>query len=168
MLRDRRPSADVAVGGLKRAVLEATSQLLSDIDPVPIAVGVDVVDLVQFGHNYRIGGQRWLRKVFTPGEMAHANDRIEQLGVRFAAKEAVAKVLGTGFRDGISARNIEIITTPDGKPTVGLHNDAAKAALTRSIDLLMVSMSREGRCGVAVAMGLRLHRVSDAREANCD
>jgi holo-[acyl-carrier protein] synthase len=120
-----------------------------------VAVGVDVVDVVEFQHNAKVGGDRWMARLFTTGEINHCDGRCEQLATRFAAKEAVVKVLGTGFR-GVQARDVEVLTAPEGQPTVILHGDAATAAMRVGIDAVLVSMSREGPCAAAIAIGVRV------------
>jgi holo-[acyl-carrier protein] synthase len=121
--------------------------------PVPraVGVGVDVVDVVEFEHNMQVGGDRWLHKVFTDAELAYASGRAERLAARFAAKEAVVKALGTGFRAGVSARMVEIVTGPEGQARVALAEEAAAAAMAAGASEVLVSLSREGVCAVAVA-----------------
>jgi len=125
--------------------------------PGLVGVGIDVVDLVEFEHNMRVGGERWLRKIFTEVEIADAADRPDRaarLGTRFAAKEAVVKALGTGFREGVSARTIEITTEPEGAPIVSLSAPTSGIAAAMNVGDVMVSMTREGGCAVAVAWAL--------------
>ena len=61
-------------------------------------VGVDVVDLRRFERQVAVVGERFVSKLLTTAEIDHCSGRIEQLATRVAAKEAAAKVLGTGFR----------------------------------------------------------------------
>jgi holo-[acyl-carrier protein] synthase len=131
----------------------ATGELLSCHAPSPISVGVDVVDIAAFAHNERIGGLRWLRKLFTELELAAAGGRIEQLATGFAGKEAVAKVLKTGFRE-VGQRDIEVIRALHGEPRILLHGRAKEAALVEGIGAIPVSLSRDGGIAIAVAIGL--------------
>lgn len=117
-------------------------------------VGVDVVDLVEFQHNLLLGGPRWLRKLFTEAEIAAAKGQPERLGTRFAAKKAVVKALGTGFRAEVSARCVEIVSDPEGRPRVVLAGAAAVAASAMEVGEVRVSMSQEGGCAVAVALAV--------------
>jgi holo-[acyl-carrier protein] synthase len=146
---DRRPSAVLRTGQVHDLVAVAADSSR----PVPgvVGVGVDVVDLVEFEHNLRVGGPRWLCKLFTETELATAEGRPERLGARFAAKEAVVKALGTGFRAGVSARCVEIVSDPDGRPRVALAGAAAVAASVIEVGEVLVSVSREDGCAVAVA-----------------
>jgi holo-[acyl-carrier protein] synthase len=149
---DRRPSAALRTDQVRDLVAVAAD--FSHLVPGVVGVGVDVVDLVEFEHNLRVGGSRWLRKLFTEAELATGQGRPERLGTRFAAKEAVVKALGTGFRAGVSARCVEIVSDPDGRPRVVLAGAAAVAALAREVGEVRVSMSREGGCAVAVALAV--------------
>ncbi len=152
MPRDRRPSAALRVGQVRDLVAHVVDSSYSV--PGVVGVGVDAVDLMEFQHNLRVGGQRWLRKVFTETELANAAGRPERLGTRFAAKEAVVKALGTGFRAGVSARCVEVVSDPVGRPRVALAGPAAVAASAMGVDEVLVSMSREGGCAVAVALAV--------------
>lgn len=69
------------------------------VPPVgPIACGVDLVELVPFSRDLRLGGQRFLQRIYTDAEIAFCAGRVDRLAARFAAKEAIAKALGTGIR----------------------------------------------------------------------
>jgi len=154
VLHDRRPSAAMRPDLVGTLVTTAVNSF--DL-PRLVGVGVDVVDLVEFRHNMHVGGERWLRKVFTDVEIDDSVDRpdkADRLGTRFAAKEAVAKALGTGFRDGVSARTIEIRAELEGAPTVRLLAPASDVARALNVESLLVSMSRDGGCAVAVAWAL--------------
>ena len=69
----------------------------------------------------------FLRRVYTEFEIAYCRGRIRELAVRFAAKEAMMKALGTGIR-GVGWREIEILADRRGKPLVYLHGRARKRA----------------------------------------
>jgi holo-[acyl-carrier protein] synthase len=146
--RDRRPTAELRPPQVDTALARA-----ADKPEVPrlVGIGVDVVDLVEFEHNTRVGGSRWLRKLFTASELAYSEGRADRLGARFAAKEAVVKALGTGFRAGIAARRVEIVTNTDGQSHVVLHEQAIAEAAARGVGEILISMTREGDCAAAVA-----------------
>jgi holo-[acyl-carrier protein] synthase len=111
-------------------------------------------EVAGIAHNASIGGNRWLRKVFTDGERHYADGDAERLATRFAAKEAVAKALGTGFRDGISPTAIEIVCDTAGTPTVVLHGAAATAAGALGVGRVRVSLTRDGGIAAAAAWAL--------------
>lgn len=153
MLHEHRPSARAAPAEVERVLANNASLLLSCHAPSLISVGVDVVDMVAFAHNERVGGLRWLRKIFTELELSAAGDRIEQLATSFAGKEAVSKVLKTGFR-GVGQRDIEVIRASHGEPWIRLHGRAKEAARMEGIGAIPVSLSRDGGIAIAVAVGL--------------
>jgi holo-[acyl-carrier protein] synthase len=116
-----------------------------------VGAGADLVDIASFERNLNIGGDRWLAKVFTALERDDTDGSIERLATRFAAKEAIVKALGVGFRDGVSPRSIEIACAYDGSPYVTLRDGAATAAAVAGIEEVFVSMSRDGGLAMAAA-----------------
>ena len=153
MLRDRRPSASVTPASVEQSLARAVSLLATGHAASLVSVGVDVVDMAAFAHNERVGGLRWLRKLFTEAELAAAGGRTDQLAAGFAGKEAAAKALKTGFR-GVSPRDIEVIRAPHGEPGIRLYGGAEEAARVAGIAAIPVSLSRDGGIAVAVALGL--------------
>jgi holo-[acyl-carrier protein] synthase len=84
----------------------------------PIRVGVDVVSISGFGLTIATkGGAAFVRTRFTEVEQTYCDGRPERLAARWAAKEAIAKAVGTGFR-GLRPRQIEIVHQPWGEPTI--------------------------------------------------
>ncbi|MDO5733927.1 MAG: holo-ACP synthase [Eubacteriales bacterium] len=85
-----------------------------------LANGCDIVDIQRFSRSMKRGGERFLKRLFTARELELGASRLteaEYWAVRFAAKEAVAKALGTGiWRSGIAWRDIEILKEPQGQP----------------------------------------------------
>ena len=72
-------------------------------------------------------GERFLNRIFTPAERAKAErraNRVETYAKRFAAKEACAKALGTGFRRGVFWRDMGVVNLPSGRPTMKLTGGA--------------------------------------------
>ena len=90
----------------------------------------------------------------TPAEMAYVRGRPETMAGRWAAKEAVSKVLGLGVR-GIGWRDIEIERLPTGQPAVKLHGRAARRAEQLGMARVAVSISHESDYAVAIAFGVR-------------
>jgi len=103
-------------------------------------------------------GQRFLDRCFTPGEQAYCAKStkryFEHLAGRFAAKEAVLKVLGTGWRSGIAWTDIEILPDPLGKPEVRLTGVCDEIATRLGIRRWMVSISHIETHATASALGL--------------
>lgn len=147
------PDADHSALGLLTAVATAPPAPPQHIK----GVGVDVVDLAEFGHVVAVGGDRWLRKIFTDAELTYADGRTDRYATRFAAKEAVVKALGVGFRAGIAPRTVEIICDRDGRPQVQLHAAASRLAADLRVGGVLVSMTRDGGLAAAAAWALSTH-----------
>lgn len=114
-----------------------------------LACGVDFILVVRIEETVARFGARFLDRVYTQGELAYCAGRPAQLASRWAAKEAVAKALGVGIGD-VMWREIEIINTSRGAPTVALHGAAAKLAESRGLHEWAVSLTHDD--GRAVAM----------------
>ena len=97
-----------------------------------IGHGVDLVENARIAALVDAHGAAFLERVFTPAERAYAEAgkrrRIERYAARFAAKEAVLKALGTGWRDGIAWRDVEILKMPSGEPRILLGGRCAQVA----------------------------------------
>ena len=92
-----------------------------------LAAGIDAIELVRVERTLNRHPERFLARVFTDLEIALCRGRVRELAVRFAAKEAMMKALGTGVR-GVGWREIEILANRRGKPLVYLHGKAKKRA----------------------------------------
>ena len=102
-------------------------------------------------------GERFLDRVFTSAERAYCRDRkrqIEHLAGRFAAKEAVLKVLGTGWRDGIAWTDVEIRNEPSGQPKVILTGKCRQIADQLRLSKVLVSISHISTHAMATAIGV--------------
>jgi holo-[acyl-carrier protein] synthase len=92
-----------------------------------IGIGTDLVDIRRIEKAIERHGERFLARIFTDAERARAERRanvVETYAKRFAAKEACAKALGTGFRRGVFFRDIGVVNLPSGKPTLQLAGGA--------------------------------------------
>jgi holo-[acyl-carrier protein] synthase len=92
-----------------------------------LGVGSDLVDVRRIERVIERHGDRFLLRIFTETERAKADRRVtrtETYAKRFAAKEACAKALGTGFRAGIFWRDLGVINLPSGRPTMKLTGGA--------------------------------------------
>jgi holo-[acyl-carrier protein] synthase len=121
----------------------------------PSEVGVDIIETARIRSVFERHPRRFIDRVYTDWEQAYCRSNILHLSGRWAAKEAVSKVLGLGVR-GVGWREIEIKRTPAGQPTVTLHGRAE--ARRRALGLrepLSVSISHIRDLAVAVAVGLR-------------
>ncbi len=121
--------------------------------------GIDIVETGRIARMIDEHGQRFLDRCFTPGEQVYAaknpRRRFEHLAGRFAAKEAVLKVLGTGWRGGIAWTDIEILNEPSGQPKVMLSGECARIAAKLGIARWHVSISHIETHATASAIGMR-------------
>jgi holo-[acyl-carrier protein] synthase len=120
--------------------------------------GIDIVEVARIREMVAEHGDRFLERCFTPAELAYCAEdkrRDERLAVRFAAKEAVLKALGTGWRSGIGWTDVEVVSLPSGQPTVRLHGKAAEIAAGMGIGGWLVSLSHTGAYGAASVIALR-------------
>ncbi len=95
-----------------------------------LGLGNDLCDIRRIERSIARYGDRFLNRVFTPLERARADARLDRVRAatyakRFAAKEACAKALGTGFSDGVFLRDIGVVNLPSGLPTLDLTGGAA-------------------------------------------
>lgn len=100
-------------------------------------------------------GQRFLERVFTPTELDYCMGRkreIEHLAGRFAAKEAVLKLLGTGWQGGISWRDIEVSNDPAGRPIVRLSGKCREISQQRRLGEVLISISHIRTHAIASAI----------------
>ncbi len=100
-------------------------------------------------------GEAFVERVFTPGEAAHCRNRphpAPSYAARFAAKEAVMKVLGKGVFE-IPFTAIETGADPDGRPTVTLHGKAKERGERIGLVSLDISMTHDGGMAMAFAVG---------------
>lgn len=117
-------------------------------------LGVDIIKIERIVAALRKHGRRFPLRILTPAEDAYVRDRPENLAGRWAAKEAVSKVLGLGVR-GVGWREIEIVRLPTGQPTVQLHDRALRRAEQLGMERIAVSISHERDFAVAIAFGIR-------------
>ncbi len=127
------------------------------------AVGVDIIEIDRVRRVLRRHSERYLRRVFTPVEVAYCRGRIGELAARFAAKEATMKALGTGVR-GVAWRDIEVLPDNRGKPLLYLYGGAEKRAREIGLAGLDVSLSHSHDFAVAMVVGHR-DEVSDDQMA---
>ena len=120
-----------------------------------IGTGIDLVDVKRIEHMIDEHGQRFLDRCFTSAEQAYADSgtrsRAERYAARFAAKEAVLKVLGTGWRDGIAWTDIEVVREPSGKPVLSVTGRCAELASELGIRQWHVSLSHTASQAFATA-----------------
>jgi len=122
-----------------------------------VAHGIDLVDCPRIEDMVKRHGKRFLNRVFTAAEQAYARankDRIEKLAGRFAVKEAVLKLMGTGWRGKIAWTDIEVVNNPAGQPQVTLTGEVEKLAEKLGIKHISVSITHTANFAIASAVAL--------------
>ena len=103
-------------------------------------VGVDIIKVTRIERAVAVWGERFLSRVYTDEELARYRRRVSSLASRFAAKEAVIKVLG-GLSDGFRWREIEITSDDIGKPVIHLYGSMRERAAGRGLGHFDISLS---------------------------
>lgn len=122
-----------------------------------IGHGIDIVETARIARMVEDHGDHFLHRCFTPGELAYSGDqrrRLEHLAGRFAAKEAILKVLGTGWAGGIAWTDAEVVRLPSGQPVVALHGRCREIASELGIDQWLLSISHISTHATASAIGV--------------
>jgi holo-[acyl-carrier protein] synthase len=120
-----------------------------------VAHGVDLVDCNRLAEAIGRHGERFLNRIYTKNELAYCRGRkreLEHLAGRFAAKEAVLKLLGTGWKDGIAWTDIEVVNTPSGKPVVKLTGQCRLIADQQGLSSILISISHIDTHAIASAI----------------
>jgi len=128
-----------------------------------VAHGIDLVDCPRIEKMLKQHGQRFTDRVFTASERAYAEankNSIEKLAGRFAAKEAVLKLMGTGWRGKIAWTDIEVINNHAGQPEVTLGGQVRKIAEQLGIKHISVSITHTANFAIASAVALAGKRQS--------
>lgn len=113
--------------------------------------GVDLIEIERIAAAIERFGDRFLRRVYTEGEIRACRGRAQSFAGRFAAKEAISKALGVGIRT-IPWKDIEILRDPRGKPTVHLHGKALSIAKRQNLTTFDVSISHSRTDAIAVVV----------------
>lgn len=111
-----------------------------------LGLGVDRIEIARVAHTDHRFGERFGRRVYTTAEWAYCRARpnpAQSLAARFAAKEAVMKALGRGWPGGIAYRDIEVVRSPIGAPSLHLRGAAAKRAQATGIRHAAISLTHD-------------------------
>lgn len=123
-----------------------------------VAHGIDLVDFPRIGSMIEKHTDRFLNRVFTEKELAAADavkNRIEKLAGRFAAKEAVLKLIGTGWRGKIKWTDIEVLNDAMGQPIVSITGQVKQIADKLGIEQITLSITHTANFAIASAVALR-------------
>jgi len=109
-----------------------------------VGTGIDIAEVPRIRASIERFGDRFLRRVFTEGEIRYCDskaNRAERYAARFAAKEAAMKALGTGWNRGVRWRDVEVGREPGGRPTIRFHGKAAEFAARMNARNASLSLS---------------------------
>ncbi len=121
-----------------------------------LGIGVDVVEIARIERAVERYGERFLERVFSPGERDYSWSNefpAPHLAARFAAKEAAMKVLGTGWARGVRWRDIELVRFEAQAPRLVLSGRALALSQARGITRWHVSVSHSGGVALAFVVG---------------
>jgi holo-[acyl-carrier protein] synthase len=118
--------------------------------------GIDIIEVERVRETIRRHGRRFLERIYTPSELAEVEEFPASLAARFAAKEAVAKALGSGI-GLVRWREIEILSDEAHRPQLHLHGEASRLATEQTLTTWSLSLSHSQSHAVAmvVAMGIK-------------
>lgn len=121
-----------------------------------IGLGLDLAQIARLQSAYGRHGERLLERVFTDGERAYcdrrARTRLTHYAGRFAVKEAVMKVLGTGWARGVRWHDIEVTRNSGSAPELVLHGVAAGIAREKGITKIHITITHDAGIAAAVAV----------------
>ena len=109
-----------------------------------LGIGVDLVENARIQHSLDRFGERFLKRVFTTGEIEYSQSMkypARHLAARFAAKEAVSKAFGTGIGKAMGWKDIDVRRKPSGEPFVVLEGGAKNLAAERGVSAVWITLS---------------------------
>ena len=122
-----------------------------------IAHGIDLVDFPRIEQMIERHGDRFLDRVFTAAEQQYARghrNTVEKYAGRFAAKEAILKLIGTGWRGKIAWTDVEVTNNPAGRPEVTLSGEVKEIAERLGIRQISISITHTANFAIASAVAL--------------
>ena len=117
-----------------------------------LGTGVDLAEVRRIRASVERYGERFVRRVYTPGEIAYVErkaNKYERYAARFAAKEAGMKAIGTGWTSGVTWQDFEVANMPSGRPTLKLHGRAAAIAAGLGVRAIALSITHTAELGMA-------------------
>lgn len=121
-----------------------------------VGLGLDLMQIERVQSFIERRGERGLARLFTPGERAYCDARASRFSSytgRFAVKEAVMKLLGTGWARGVRWVDIEVVRQRGRAPTVVLHGETARIAERLGIARIHITITHDAGISAAVAVG---------------
>jgi holo-[acyl-carrier protein] synthase len=110
-----------------------------------VGTGIDITEVARVAASIERFGERFLKRVYTPGEIAYCQSKrrgaAESFAARFAAKEAAMKAIGTGLRRGVTWHDVEVAREPSGRPTIIFSGKAAEFAAKLGMKRVSLSLT---------------------------
>lgn len=116
---------------------------------------MDIVGIARFERFVADGNEALFQRLFTPGELSYCGGKkhsAQHYALRFAAKEAFLKALGTGLRQGLSWKDIEVVHDDLGKPSLSLTGRAQELFREAQLTSCFLSLSHDAGCAVAMVI----------------
>lgn len=118
-----------------------------------VGLGMDIVEIDRIEAALERFGERFMRRILTPAERdILRGDPVRFLAVRFAAKEAASKALGTGIARGVGFQGLEVLRDALGKPELFLHQGAAERGRALGATRTLVSLTHGRDTAAAVVV----------------
>ena len=128
-----------------------------------IALGIDVVEINRVKRIFDRWDRRFVQRCFTNTEQKLCGGDISSFAVRFAAKEAVMKALGTGMK-GVNWLDIEVHNLPSGAPVLKLHNRAEREADRQGWQSVSLSLTHSAGVAIAVVAAVKIDLTAEIAE----
>ena len=131
--------------------------MLHDMPGNLISIGTDIIECVRIAQMIEKHGEVFLQRVFTQKEILYCSSRkaaTQHYAGRWAAKEAVLKVLGTGWAKGIQWTDVEVVNEVSGAPVIKITGKAAEIAKERGFREVMITISHCRAYATAFATGV--------------
>lgn len=123
-----------------------------------VGIGMDLIECERIRDIWQHHGDRLTDRLLTDAELAYCRrftaDVVQRVAGRFAAKEAILKVLGTGWRGKIAWRDMEILNDSAGKPHVSLTGECREIATSLGITSILITITHTRTYAAATALGL--------------
>ncbi|HEX3724596.1 MAG TPA: holo-ACP synthase [Pirellulales bacterium] len=129
-----------------------------------IGIGTDIIECLRIAQMIERHGELFINRVYTQHEIQYCQSRklaTQHFAGRWAAKEAILKALGTGWRKGISWRDVEVRNEPGGRPTVALRGGARDVVEELGITEMLISISHCRSHATAYALAQGQGKLSD-------
>jgi holo-[acyl-carrier protein] synthase len=120
-----------------------------------LRTGIDLIEVTRIESSIARYGERFIRRVYTQGEIAYCAGRVTSLAARFAAKEAVSKLLGVGIQHhaGVDWLEIEVLSAENGDPSLRLYGKAERRARELGFQEIALSFSHTHDHAIAIVVG---------------